>query len=260
MSHPCVETQTSGHILTVRINRPEARNALNTETIAELTAIFSASYETDSPRCVLLTGAGAEAFCAGADLSELESIHNPEDRRDFFRAVANLIASITACPIPVVAAVHGFALAGGCGLVAACDIVIAADDAIFGLPEVAIGLAPMVVLAPLQQRVASGVLRLMALRGERINAERALEAGLVSQVVAKGQLEDAVKTLCEGIISQGPHAVRATKSALRDIQGVSLHEQMLDLADRSALVSIGDEAVEGIAAFREKRAPSWKTR
>ncbi|MEY4700189.1 MAG: hypothetical protein RL326_376 [Pseudomonadota bacterium] len=260
MSHPCVETKTSGHLLTVRINRPEARNALNRETIEKLTAIFSSACETNSPRCILLTGAGTEAFCAGADLSELERMPNPEDRRDFFRCVANLIASITTCPIPVVAAIHGFALAGGCGLVAACDIAVAADDAIFGLPEVAIGLAPMVVLAPLQQRVASGVLRLMALRGERIDAKRALEAGLVSQVVAKAQLEDSVKTLCEGIISQGPQAVRATKSALRDIQGVNLHKQMLDLADRSALISIGDEAMEGIAAFREKRAPSWKTR
>jgi enoyl-CoA hydratase/carnithine racemase len=260
MSHPCVETQSSGHLLTVTINRPEARNALNRETISELTAIFSATYGVESPRCVLLTGAGTEAFCAGADLSELESIPSPEDRRAFFRSVANLITSITACPIPVVAAVRGFALAGGCGLVAACDIAVAADDAIFGLPEVAIGLAPMVVLAPLRQRVAPGVLRLMAIRGERINAQRALEAGLVSQVVAKEQLESLIKTLCEGIIAQGPQAVRATKSALRDIQGVNLHEQMLDLADRSALVSIGDEAVEGIAAFREKRAPSWKTR
>ncbi len=258
MSHPCVETQASGHLLAVRINRPEARNALNRETIRQLVAIFSAKYDTNSPRCVLLTGAGTEAFCAGADLSELESIPSPEDRREFFRAVANLIASITTCPIPVVAAVHGFALAGGCGLVAACDIAIAADDAIFGLPEVAIGLSPMVVLAPLRQRVSPSVLRLMALRGERISAERALHAGLVTQVVQKSQLELAIKTLCDGIISQGPQAVRATKRALRDIQGANLYEQMLDLADQSALVSIGDEAVEGIAAFREKRPPSWK--
>jgi enoyl-CoA hydratase/carnithine racemase len=161
--------------------------------------------------------------------------------------------------VPVIAGVHGFALAGGCGLVAACDIAIAADDAVFGLPEIAIGLAPMVVLAPLRQRVTPAALRLMALRGERFNAERALGAGLVSQVVKKALLEETVKTLCDGIISQGPKAVRATKKALQDVECATLHEQMLDLADRSALVSIGDEAVEGIAAFREKRAPSWKS-
>jgi methylglutaconyl-CoA hydratase len=259
MSHPCVETETSGHLLTLRINRPQARNALTRETIRELTAVFSATHNTDSLRCVVLTGAGTEAFCAGADLSELESIPSPEDRRDFFHSVANLIASIRACPVPVIAGVHGFALAGGCGLVAACDIAIAADDAVFGLPEIAIGLAPMVVLAPLRQRVTPAALRLMALRGERFNAERALGAGLVSQVVKKALLEETVKTLCDGIISQGPKAVRATKKALQDVECATLHEQMLDLADRSALVSIGDEAVEGIAAFREKRAPSWKS-
>lgn len=259
MSHPCVETQTSGHLLTIRINRPESRNALNRETVRELTAVFSATLSSESLRCVVLTGAGTEAFCAGADLSELESIPNPDDRREFFRSVANLVASIRACPVPVIAAVHGFALAGGCGLVAACDIAIAADDAVFGLPEVAIGLAPMVVLAPLRLRVAPAALRLMALRGERLNAARALEAGLISQVVQKSQLADVVKTVCDGIVSQGPRAVRATKKALLDIECEAARDQMLDLADKSALVSIGEEASEGIAAFREKRPPSWRS-
>jgi methylglutaconyl-CoA hydratase len=258
MSHHCVETETSGHLLTVRINRPATRNALNIETVRELTAVFSSTLSAESLRCVVLTGAGVEAFCAGADLSELESIQNPGDRRNFFRSFANLIAGIRACPVPVIAAVHGFALAGGCGLVAACDIAIAADDAVFGLPEVAIGLAPMVVLAPLLRRVAPAALRIMALRGERLNAARALEAGLVSQVVQKSQLGEVVKTLCDGIISQGPRAVRATKKALLDIECPTLHEQMLDLADKSALVSIGEEASEGIAAFRGKRPPSWR--
>jgi len=258
MSYSRVKTQNSNHLLTVTINRSEARNALNQETIRELTQAFAGPFDSDSIRCVLLTGAGTEAFCAGADLTELENNPTPDARREFFRSVARLVDSIARCPVPVVAAVHGFALAGGCGLVAACDIAVAADDAVFGLPEVGIGLAPMVVLAPLRQRVSPSALRLMALRGEKINAKRALEIGLVSQVVEKQNLESVVNTLCEGIIAQGPHAVRATKAALRDLESVNLSEQMLDLADRSALVSISAEAAEGIASFREKRKPSWR--
>lgn len=260
MSHSCVKTQHSNHLLTVTINRPEARNALNKETIRELREVFAGPFDSDSIRCVLLTGAGTEAFCAGADLAELEANSGPDRRRAFFRSVASLVDSIMRCPVPVVAAVHGFALAGGCGLVAACDIAVAADDAVFGLPEVGIGLAPMVVLAPMRQRVSPSTLCLMALRGERINAKRALEVGLVAQVVEKQSFETVVKTLCEGIIAQGPQAVRATKSALRDIESVNLSEQMFDLADRSALVSINPEASEGIASFREKRPPSWRTK
>ena len=258
MSYQCVKIHSSDYLLTVTISRPDARNALNNQTIRELITVFSSVTDNESTRCVLLTGAGSEAFCAGADLTELESQTSPAARRDFFRSVANLIQSIVSCPVPVVAAVRGFALAGGCGLVAACDIAVASDDAVFGLPEVGIGLAPMVVLAPLQQKVSPALLSVMSLRGERINAQRALEGGLVAQVVENSQLDNVATNLCRGIIAQGPQAVRATKKAIRDVRGADLEEQMLELADRSALVSISAEAVEGISSFRQKRSPSWR--
>jgi enoyl-CoA hydratase/carnithine racemase len=144
------------------------------------------------------------------------------------------------------------------GLVAASDIALASDNAVFGLPEVAIGLAPMVVMSPLSATLSPRLLAYLALTGERISAGEACDAGLVTRVVAKASLNDEAQALCQKIRQRGPHAVRATKAALHDIP---LHDRsafIFELADRSALVSVGTEATEGMAAFTEKRAPSWK--
>lgn len=258
MHHSNIIVATSQHLATVTINRPDARNALNAQTIQELTDAFTALSNNSALRAIMLTGAGTEAFCAGADLNELASQPDPAARRAFFNSIATLITTLLNCPIPIVAAVHGFALAGGMGLVAASDIALASDDAVFGLPEVAVGLAPMVVMAPLSSTVQARALSHLALTGERISASQALSAGLITRVITKADLNKEAQSLCTLIASRGPEAVRATKRALRD---VSLHDTrsfILELADRSALVSIGSEAAEGIAAFREKRSPGWK--
>jgi methylglutaconyl-CoA hydratase len=258
MQYSNIEVRTSAYQATVVINRPQARNALNAQTVQELTAAFTTLSATQSLRCILLTGSGTESFCAGADLNELANQPDPTARRAFFNSIATLVATMLECQIPIVTAVHGFALAGGMGLVAASDIALAADDAVFGLPEVAIGLAPMVVMAPLSATVSARALSQLALTGERIDAHQALAAGLVTRVVAKSTLDTEVQAVCSSLVSRGPAAVRATKQALRDIHSHDRKSFIFELADRSALVSIGAEAAEGIAAFREKRGPSWK--
>lgn len=246
------------YVATITINRPEARNALNKATIHQLTAAFASLHSNSSVRCVLLRGSGMESFCAGADLRELLDDPSPHARREFFTAVATLISTIQQCPHPVVCLVYGFALAGGLGLVAASDIVFAADDSLFGLPEVAVGLAPFVVTAPLTKRIGARGLAYLAISGERISASEAHRIGLVTRVVDKDSALTETLNLCATISQRGPAAVQATKLALKDTQNDPTESFIFELADRSALVSLSDEASEGIKAFSEKRAPSWK--
>ena len=256
-SAPVLVNEAAG-IVSITINRPEARNSLTSETIRLLTDAFEAAGTNPLARCVILSGAGTEAFCAGADISELVHNPSPSARREFFDSIATLIEKINLCPVPVVARVHGFALAGGCGLAAACDITIASDDAVFGLPEVGIGLAAMVVMAPLSRVVQKKALTHMVMTGERINAARALEIGLVTAVHTKASLDIEADALCKKLIKQGPQALKASKQALLEVTERDYLPFLHELADRSALLSLGTEATEGLAAFTQKREPAWR--
>jgi methylglutaconyl-CoA hydratase len=258
MTDSPVLVNSSSAIVEITINRPQHRNSLTAETITALRSAFDSVSSIPHARCVLFSGAGTEAFCAGADLVQLASSQSPTDRRIFFDSIAALIESMARCPVPIVGMVHGFALAGGCGLAAACDLTLAADDAQFGLPEVAIGLAPMVVMAPIVRAVGPKRTAHLALTGERISATQALTYGLINEVVAKGDLEKRARAVCATIATQSPAAIRATKAALSDVTEREYPAFMHELADRSAILSVGDEAREGIAAFSEKRPPAWR--
>lgn len=255
---PTVLSEFSAHVATITINRPESKNCLTSETIQALINAFRSVPSNQGVRCVVLRGAGSEAFCAGADLRELLNNTSPDARRSLFVSVASLLEAIHRCPVPVIAAVHGFALAGGCGLAAACDITIASDDAIFGLPEVGIGLAPMVVMAPISRALGRKALSHLVLTAERLSAAQALQAGLVTQVVPKSFLENETARLCAALCSQSPEALKASKAAIIDVSEREYFPFLLELADRSALLSLGTDATEGLQAFSEKRAPSWR--
>lgn len=250
-------SETTG-IVSVTINRPHARNSLNALTIKLLTEAFESVSRSATARCVILSGAGTEAFCAGADIAELVAAPSPTERRAFFESIATLIKTINHTPVPVIARVHGFALAGGCGLAAACDITLASDDAVFGLPEVGIGLAAMVVMAPLSRVVSKKALTQMVMTGDRISASRALEIGLVSAVYPKQSLDAETDTLSRKLLKQGANALKASKQALLDVTESDYLSLLHDLADRSALLSLGAEAHEGLTAFTQKRTPSWR--
>lgn len=258
MASPSVLVNETAGIISITINRPEARNSLNSETIQLLTEAFKGVATSPLARCVILSGTGTEAFCAGADIAELVQTPAPSARRAFFDAIATLIEKINLCPVPVVARVHGFALAGGCGLAAACDITLASDDALFGLPEVGVGLAAMVVMAPLSRVVQKKALTHMIMTGERITAKRALEIGLVTTVHPKTSLDSETDALCKKLIKQGPQALKASKQALLDVTEREYLPLLHELADRSALLSLGAEATEGLTAFTQKREPSWR--
>lgn len=256
-AEPVLVNETAG-IVSVAINRPQERNCLNARTVKLLTEVFEGIAGSSTARCAVLSGAGTEAFCAGADITELVASPSPADRRAFFGSIARLIKTINHTPIPVIAQVHGFALAGGCGLAAACDITLASDDAVFGLPEVGIGLAAMVVMAPLSRVVSKKALTHMVMTGERISASRALDIGLVSAVYPKQSLEAETKTLAKKLLKQGPNALKASKQALLDVSEGGYLSLLEELADRSALLSLGAEAEEGLAAFTQKRDPVWR--
>ncbi len=255
---PTVLSELSAHVATITINRPSSRNCLTRETIRSLIAQFTDIQENHGVRCVVLRGAGTEAFCAGADLRELLDNPTPDARRSLFGSVASLIESIHRCPVPVIAAVHGFALAGGCGLAAACDITLASEEAVFGLPEVGIGLAPMVVMAPISRALGQKALSSLVLTGERLSAAQALQAGLITRVVPKASLEDETAKLCAELSRQSPEALKASKSAIIEVAERDYFPFLHELADRSALLSLGPDAAEGLQAFTEKRAPSWR--
>lgn len=258
MSNAAVLISRQGPTTYITINRPAARNSLNRESVQLLIEAFSAIVTCPETRVVVLTGSGTDVFCAGADIAELSATTSPDARREFFVSIATLIEKIESCPVPVIARVYGFALAGGCGIVAAADIALASEEAVFGLPEVAIGLAPMVVMAPLIRAIGPRALSTLALTGERISAEKAAQIGLISGVSPKQDLAATVDELCATIASRGPLALRATKRALSDLMQTNAYTVIYELADRSALVSLSLEASEGLAAFREKRPPSWK--
>jgi enoyl-CoA hydratase len=260
MASPLVLVHETAGIVSITINRPEARNSLNSETITLLTHAFDAVTTNSRARCVVLSGAGSEAFCAGADITELVTNPAPSARRAFFGSIASLIERINLCPVPVVARVHGFALAGGCGLAAACDVTLASDDAVFGLPEVGVGLAAMVVMAPLSRVVQKKALTQMVMTGERVTAQRALEIGLVTAIHAKAVLDSETEALCKRLIKQGPQALKASRQALLDVTEREYLPLLHELADRSALLSLGAEATEGLMAFTQKRDPSWRKR
>lgn len=246
-------------VTSIQINRPSERNALNQQTIALMTQAFAAIDGDQETRCVILSGVGGKAFCAGADIRELVDSPTPHARREFFNSLAILIERITLIPVPVIAKVEGFALAGGCGLAAACDLTIAADDAVFGLPEAGIGLAALVVMAPLSRVVSKKALTEMVMTGATISAQRALQIGLVSALHPKHELDAATTLLCERLIKNGPHALKTSKQALLSLDGRAEYLELLhSLADQSALLSIGAEASEGLLSFIEKRAPSWR--
>lgn len=245
------------YVAVVELNRPHALNAISTELATELTEVMRDLAADSTVRAVVLAGAGDRAFCVGADLKERNALDNEgfAAQRVVFRAA---FASVRALPQPAVAAVHGFALGGGLELALSCDVIVAEDAAVVGLPEVSLGLVPGGGGTQLAlRRLGPGRAADIVLTGRRIPAVEALDLGLVDRVVPTGSARAAAMDLAGQIADNSPIATRAAKRALRD--GWSLDEpaamDVEDVAWRTAAFSADRQ--EGIAAFNEKRRPSW---
>jgi methylglutaconyl-CoA hydratase len=243
---------------TITMARAEVHNAFNEHLIAQLLEAMRSLAKDDGVRIVVLTGEG-KSFSAGADLDWMRraaGFSEDENQRDAAAAAA-LWRSVADCPKPVVARVHGNAFGGGAGLVAASDIAIAAESAMFGFTEVRLGLLPATVAPHVVEKIGPGRALPLFLTGERFNAARAMAIGLVHQVVPDEELDVAVGTVIDQLLSGGPSALRACKELVRRV-GTDRSSNVDDYtAALIASTRAGSEGREGVAAFLEKRHPSW---
>ena len=260
MTYETLLTAVDAGVARVTLNRPEVRNALSRTLVREIESVLE-EYERDpDARVIVLAGAGDKAFCAGADLKGVGDRGTTLQARESFSGLARILELITRMRTPVIAQVHGFALAGGCGLAVGCDLVIASDDAVFGLPEIKIGLLPLMVMAPILRAAGRKRGLLMVLSGETVTAREAFDMGLVSRVVPRADLERETAALAAKLAAFSPTAVGLAKEAAYTIQDMEYGKSLHYLRELITLVGLSDDAREGIAAFFEKRPPEWKGR
>jgi len=246
-----------GFVAEIVLDRPQAMNALNTAMAESIAAACADLAEDKDVRAVVLSAAGTRSFCAGADLKERNDMTDAQllRQRGIFRRA---FKSILDLPQPTVAAVHGYALGGGCEFAMSCDIIVADETAVFGLPEVTVGLVPGGGGTQLAlRRLGPGRAADLVLTGRRVGIDEAERLGLVDRRVPAGQDGQAARDLARQIAANSPVAVRAAKRALRHGWGVSL-EAGLDIEDAAwRTAALSADRQEGIAAFAEKRAPAW---
>jgi methylglutaconyl-CoA hydratase len=235
------------------LNRPERRNALSIALLEALCAAIETLQSDRAQRVIILKGAGP-VFSAGLDLKEAAD-SALVDRSA--ASVARGLAALRETSLVTIAAVHGGAFAGGGGVVAACDMAVATEDARFGFPEALRGLAPAIICGVLRHKVREGELRDLFLTGDEITAARAQQIGLVQRVVPADRLVDEAVAMARAILRGGPDTIRLTKSFMNDVFD-SAHEPWAQRLEEIHLQARhGDEAREGLAAFLEKREPKW---
>jgi enoyl-CoA hydratase/carnithine racemase len=246
-----------GQVVEIVLDRPAALNALSTAMAARLAVVCGEVAADDSVRAVVLSAAGEKAFCVGADLKERNSMTDADllRQREVFRAAFGGVLNL---PQPVVAAVHGYALGGGCEFALSCDLIVADETAVFGLPEVSVGLVPGGGGTQLAlRRLGPGRAADLVLTGRRIEIDEAAGCGLVDRRVAAGTARAEAARLAGQIARNSPVAVRAAKRALRGGAGVGL-AAALDIEDAAwRTAAFSADRKEGIAAFAEKRPPVW---
>jgi len=264
---PLLRVEDRGAVRWITIDRPERRNALNDEVargIAE--AVERAANRVDADRAaeppiraIVLTGAGDKAFCAGGDLqaSQGDSPFEVDPARPF-NPIIDLFKTLERCTLPTIARVNGHALAGGMGLMCACDIVIAADSATFGVPETGVGLFPMMILPYMLRAMPRRKLLEWCITGERFGAEEALEAGLLNAVVPASELDARVEKLLATIVDRSPTAIRLGKTGFHAIEDMTLSQAFEYAQLMLPNMARTEDAKEGFRAFREKRTPSFE--
>jgi len=247
-----------GGIATVTLNRPERRNVLDAETINALRTVIHRLAGDENVRVVVLASTGP-TFCAGADMRAALEGGDDSFARSAPRALAGLLTEMLELPKPLIASVRGDVFGGGNGLVAACDLAVAADSARFAFSEVRVGVAPAVVSVVVLMRMRPRDAARLMLTGQRVSAQTMLDAGLLSDVEAVDQVEDRVRGYCDLMSRGGPGALAATKSLLRQVPGMPIDEAFEWTASLSGRLFSSAEGREGMAAFTAKRDPSWVT-
>ena len=259
MEYQTLEVKVEGALATVWLNRPEVRNAFNETTIAELTDVFSALDTCHQVRAVVLAARGP-AFCAGADLNWMKKMasYSREENLADAAGLAAMLRAIHDCAKPVVARVQGDCYAGGMGLAAACDVVVAAEGAYFCLSEVKLGLIPATISPYVIRAMGAQAARRYFLTAERFSATEAGRLGLAHEVVTAEALDDTVAGIVKALVSASPDAVAAAKLLVRDVAGQPLTDALVDdTVVRIADIRASEQGREGVRSFLEKRKPSW---
>lgn len=260
MAYKNILFEVKDRIAYVTINRPQVLNALNIETVEELSKVFSAIEEDEKVASVILTGAGEKAFVAGADIGELVKL-DALGGRDFSLNGQRVFNQIENLSKPVIAAVNGFALGGGCELALACTLRVAAETARFGQPEINLGIIPGYGgTQRLARLVGKGRALEMVLTGNMVSAEEAYRIGLVNKVAPLSELMGETKKLAEVIMSKGPIAVRLAMVAINQGLQMSLQQGLQMEASLFGLTCATEDMKEGTSAFLEKRKPAFKGR
>ena len=253
---PELLTEMRGPVLWLTINREDKRNAVTPGVLAALADALAAANRDRAVRAVVITGAGARAFCAGADLQSGTSFKF--DYSEPHVSFANLFRQAKQSTVPLIARVNGACMAGGMGIMAMCDMVVSAPHAVFGLPEVKVGIFPAQVLSVIGNLLPRRVLAEMCLTGEPISAAQALEFHLVNQV--SDDLDAGVQALLGRMLDKSPAAIRRGLYTMKKIEAMAFEESMAFTESQIGLFALTEDAAEGQLAFREKRKPVWTGR
>jgi methylglutaconyl-CoA hydratase len=261
MSYQHLTCHRDGAVEYLALNRPDVRNAFNEHVIAELTEwamVTREAAERHDVRAVVIAGAG-KTFCAGADvtwMSKTVSYTEEQNVRDAM-AAARMFGAVNSLPLAVIGRIQGAALGGGAGLAAVCDIVVAADDAVFGFTEVKLGIIPAMISPFALAKIGPSAARELFLTGARFSATRAKEIGLVHEIVPAADLDTAVGRRLEEILTAGPEAIAAAKALIPQVWDLSMDEARHVTARALAMRRVSPEGQEGLRAFLEKRKPTW---
>ena len=254
-----LDLRRDGPVARVFLNRPEVRNAFNDGVIAELTATFAALSADDSLRAIVLAGHG-KAFCAGADLGWMRAMadYTWDQNQADAQALADMLWTIWCCPVPIVGRIHGDCYAGGLGLAAVCDVLVAAEGVTFCLSEARIGLLPATIGPYVVRAMGESAARRYFTTAERFDARRAAALGFVHEVVPAEGLDAAVEAVVAAWLANSPAAVRECKRLVRDLAEAPLTDALrAETARRIADIRASAEGREGVRAFLDKRPPAW---
>ncbi len=254
MSEDHLLYRVEGNIAHLIINREQQRNALSGEAISLFMKYLDAAETNEDIRVILITGTGDKAFCSGADLGGAAG----GEIKEVFGNYARLLKRLAGYPKPIVAKINGYCLAGGMGLMLACDIVISRNDTKFGTPEVNVGLFPMMIGALIYRNVLRKKAMEMVLMGEKLSSDQALEMGLITRAVPPQKLDAEVEKTLNSLASKSPVGIKIGKEAFYTMADMPFEEAVDFLSVKIAEVAATEDAREGITAFLEKRKPVFK--
>lgn len=245
-----------GSVLWLTLNRPELRNALNDEMLQAMTRSLSWAAQSHELCAVVLTGAGSRAFCAGGDLRPQSGTFelDPSEPHTGYGRLLRLARTLQ---VPLIARVNGHVMAGGMGLLTMCDMAVATEDALIGLPEVKVGMFPMQVAAVMQNLLGRMKFNELCLTGEPVPAREALALGLLNYVVPAQELDEKVDWLLNRLLDKSPTAIRLGKNAMRAVADMSFEQAISFMEGQLFALRSTKDAAEGLAAFAEKRQPIW---